>query len=60
MGLAQLRPFQAAARAGGFNGGARVLHISEPAEVAFPQETYGIQLFHRCARGAQLTTSCSI
>src|SRR5688500_16503038 len=56
MRLTQLRSFHAVARAGGFTGGARLLHISQPTvttQVRFLEETYGVELFHR--RGHKVT-----
>jgi aminoethylphosphonate catabolism LysR family transcriptional regulator len=56
MRLTQLRSFLAVARAGGFTGGARLLHISQPTvttQVRFLEETYGIELFYR--RGHKVT-----
>ena len=45
MRLTQLRSFHAVARAGGFTGGAKLLHISQPTvttQVRFLEQTYGI------------------
>ena len=56
MRLTQLRSFHAVARAGGFTGGARLLHISQPTvttQVRFLEETYGVELFYR--RGHKVT-----
>lgn len=56
MRLTQLRSFLAVARAGGFTGGARLLHISQPTvttQVRFLEETYGVELFYR--RGHKVT-----
>jgi aminoethylphosphonate catabolism LysR family transcriptional regulator len=56
MRLTQLRSFHAVARAGGFTGAARLLHISQPTvttQVRFLEETYGIELFYR--RGHKVT-----
>jgi aminoethylphosphonate catabolism LysR family transcriptional regulator len=56
MRLTQLRSFHAVARAGGFTGGAKLLHISQPTvttQVRFLEETYGTQLFYR--RGHKVT-----
>jgi LysR family transcriptional regulator, low CO2-responsive transcriptional regulator len=56
MRLTQLRSFHAVARAGGFTGGARLLHISQPTvttQVRFLEETYGTELFYR--RGHKVT-----
>jgi aminoethylphosphonate catabolism LysR family transcriptional regulator len=58
MRLTQLRSFHAVARAGGFTGGARLLHISQPTvttQVRFLEETYGIELFYRRGRSVRLT-----
>ena len=58
MRLTQLRSFHAVARAGGFTGGARLLHISQPTvttQVRFLEETYGIELFYRRGRTVRLT-----
>ena len=58
MRLTQLRSFHAVARAGGFTGGARLLHISQPTvttQVRFLEETYGIELFYRRGRRVTLT-----
>jgi aminoethylphosphonate catabolism LysR family transcriptional regulator len=56
MRLTQLRSFHAVARAGGFTGGAKLLHISQPTvttQVRFLEETYGAELFYR--RGHKVT-----
>src|SRR6187549_1310836 len=58
MRLTQLRSFHAVARAGGFTGGARLLHISQPTvttQVRFLEETYGIELFYRRGHTVRLT-----
>lgn len=58
MRLTQLRSFHAVARAGGFTGGARLLHISQPTvttQVRFLEETYGADLFYRRGRTVRLT-----
>lgn len=58
MRLTQLRSFFAVARAGGFTGGARLLHISQPTvttQVRFLEETYGAELFYRRGRSVKLT-----
>ncbi|MEO5693804.1 MAG: LysR substrate-binding domain-containing protein [Usitatibacter sp.] len=58
MRLTQLRSFHAVARAGGFTGGARLLHISQPTvttQVKFLEETYGIELFYRRGHTVKLT-----
>jgi aminoethylphosphonate catabolism LysR family transcriptional regulator len=56
MRLTQLRSFHAVARAGGFTGAAKLLHISQPTvttQVRFLEETYGVELFYR--RGHKVT-----
>lgn len=56
MRLTQLRSFHAVARAGGFTGAAKLLHISQPTvttQVRFLEETYGAELFYR--RGHKVT-----
>jgi aminoethylphosphonate catabolism LysR family transcriptional regulator len=56
MRLTQLRSFHAVARAGGFTGAARLLHISQPTvttQVRFLEESYGTELFYR--RGHKVT-----
>jgi len=56
--LTQLRSFHAVARAGGFTGGAKLLHISQPTvttQVRFLEETYGIELFYRRGHTVKLT-----
>jgi len=58
MRLTQLRSFHAVARAGGFTGGARLLHISQPTvttQVRFLEETYAIELFYRRGHAVTLT-----
>jgi LysR family transcriptional regulator, low CO2-responsive transcriptional regulator len=58
MRLTQLRSFHAVARAGGFTGGAKLLHISQPTvttQVRFLEETYGIELFYRRGHKVKLT-----
>ena len=58
MRLTQLRSFHAVARAGGFTGAAKLLHISQPTvttQVRFLEETYGVQLFYRRGHRVQLT-----
>jgi len=58
MRLTQLRSFHAVASAGGFTGGARLLHISQPTvttQVRFLEDTYGIELFYRRGRTVKLT-----
>ncbi len=56
MRLTQLRSFHAVARAGGFTGAAKLLHISQPTvttQVRFLEESYGCELFYR--RGHKVT-----
>lgn len=58
MRLTQLRSFHAVARAGGFTGAARLLHISQPTvttQVGFLEENYGVELFYRRGRTVKLT-----
>lgn len=58
MRLTQLRSFHAVARAGGFTGGAKLLHISQPTvttQVRFLEETYGAELFYRRGHKVRLT-----
>jgi aminoethylphosphonate catabolism LysR family transcriptional regulator len=58
MRLTQLRSFHAVARAGGFTGAARLLHISQPTvttQVRFLEEAYGAELFYRRGRKVALT-----
>jgi aminoethylphosphonate catabolism LysR family transcriptional regulator len=58
MRLTQLRSFHAVARAGGFTGGSKLLHISQPTvttQVRFLEQTYGIELFYRRGRKVTLT-----
>ena len=58
MRLTQLRSFHAVARAGGFTGGARLLHISQPTvttQVRFLEEAYGAELFYRRGHKVSLT-----
>jgi LysR family transcriptional regulator, low CO2-responsive transcriptional regulator len=58
MRLTQLRSFHAVARAGGFTGAAKLLHISQPTvttQVRFLEEAYGIELFYRRGRKVTLT-----
>lgn len=58
MRLTQLRSFHAVARAGGFTGAARLLHISQPTvttQVKFLEETYGVELFYRHGHKVRLT-----
>jgi aminoethylphosphonate catabolism LysR family transcriptional regulator len=58
MRLTQLRSFHAVARAGGFTGAAKLLHISQPTvttQVRFLEDTYGIELFYRRGHTVSLT-----
>ena len=58
MRLTQLRSFHAVACAGGFTGGAKLLHISQPTvttQVRFLEDTYGAELFYRRGRKVTLT-----
>jgi aminoethylphosphonate catabolism LysR family transcriptional regulator len=58
MRLTQLRSFHAVARAGGFTGAARLLHISQPTvttQVRFLEDAYGVELFYRRGRKVSLT-----
>ena len=58
MRLTQLRSFHAVARAGGFTGAARLLHISQPTvttQVRFLEEAYGAELFYRRGHKVSLT-----
>jgi LysR family transcriptional regulator, low CO2-responsive transcriptional regulator len=58
MRLTQLRSFYAVARAGGFTGAARLLHVSQPTvttQVRFLEEAYGVELFHRRGRSVKIT-----
>ncbi len=58
MRLTQLRSFHAVARAGGFTGGARLLHISQPTvttQVRFLEDACGIELFYRRGHSVSLT-----
>ena len=58
MRLTQLRSFHAVARAGGFTGAARLLHISQPTvttQVRMLEDKYGIELFYRRGHVVRLT-----
>ena len=58
MRLTQLRSFHAVARAGGFTGAAKLLHISQPTvttQVRFLEEAYGVELFYRRGHKVSLT-----
>lgn len=54
----QLRAFHAVASTGSFTAAARALHTSQPpitTHVRELEEHYGVELFHRHGRGAELT-----
>ena len=54
----QLRAFHAVASTGSFTAAARALHTSQPpitTHVRELEERYGVELFHRHGRGAELT-----
>ena len=54
----QLRAFHAVASTGSFTAAARALHTSQPpitTHVRELEELYGVELFHRHGRGAELT-----
>ncbi|MFN0186517.1 MAG: LysR substrate-binding domain-containing protein [Aquabacterium sp.] len=54
----QLRAFHAVATTGSFTAAARALHTSQPpvtTHVRELEELYGVELFHRHGRGAELT-----
>lgn len=54
----QLRAFHAVASTGSFTAAARALHSSQPpitTHVRELEELYGVELFHRHGRGAELT-----
>ena len=58
MRLSQLRAFLAVAQAGGFTAAAQRLHVSQPTlttQVRLLEAQYGVELFHRIARGIRLT-----
>ncbi len=58
MRLTQLRSFHAVARAGGFTGAAKLLHISQPTvttQVKLLEESYGVELFYRRGHTVRLT-----
>jgi LysR family transcriptional regulator, low CO2-responsive transcriptional regulator len=58
MRLTHLRSFHAVAKAGGFTGGSKLLHISQPTvttQVRFLEESYGIELFVRKGHSVKLT-----
>jgi aminoethylphosphonate catabolism LysR family transcriptional regulator len=55
----QLRAFHAVASTGSFTAAARALHTSQPpitTHVRELEERYGVELFHRHGRGAELTS----
>lgn len=59
MNLNQLKSFHAVATSGSFTGAAKRLGVSQPAltsQVKGLESTYGVQLFHRRARGVDLTS----
>lgn len=56
----QLRAFHAVATTGSFTAAARMLHTSQPpitTHVRELEEHYGVELFHRHGRGAELTAT---
>ncbi|MGD9946655.1 MAG: LysR substrate-binding domain-containing protein, partial [Burkholderiaceae bacterium] len=58
MRLTQLRSFHAVARAGGFTGAAKLLHISQPTvttQVRLLEDLYGVELFYRRGHTVKLT-----
>lgn len=58
MSPAQLRAFYAVAASGSFTAAARMLNVSQPpvtTHVRELEELYGVELFHRHGRGAELT-----
>lgn len=58
MRLTQLRSFHAVARAGGFTGAAKLLHISQPTvttQVRLLEDSYGVELFYRRGHTVRLT-----
>lgn len=58
----QLRAFHAVATTGSFTAAARMLHTSQPpitTHVRELEEAYGVELFHRHGRGAELTSAGS-
>jgi LysR family transcriptional regulator, low CO2-responsive transcriptional regulator len=55
---AELRAFEATARAGSMSGSARQLGLSQPtisAHIASLEQRFGVELFHRRGRGVALT-----
>jgi LysR family transcriptional regulator, low CO2-responsive transcriptional regulator len=55
---AELRAFEATARAGSMSGAARQLGLSQPtisAHIASLEQRFGVELFHRRGRGVALT-----
>lgn len=60
MSPTQARAFFAVARAGSFTAAAKVLNVSQPTvttQVKDLETLYGVELFHRHARGVNLTTT---
>jgi len=58
MRLTHLRSFYAVARAGGFTGAAKLLHISQPTvttQVRYLEDAYGIELLYRRGHKVGLT-----
>ncbi|ABC23015.1 transcriptional regulator GcvA [Rhodospirillum rubrum] len=58
--LNALRAFEAAARHGGFTGAARELHVTPAAvshQVKGLEDALGVSLFHRLAKGLELTAA---
>jgi aminoethylphosphonate catabolism LysR family transcriptional regulator len=58
MRLTQLRSFHAVARAGGFTGASRLLHVSQPTittQVRDLEEKYDVELFFRQGNGVKLS-----
>ena len=60
MSSTQARAFHAVATAGSFTGAAKALNVSQPTvttQVKALEELYGVELFHRHARGVTLTST---
>ncbi len=60
MSSTQARAFHAVATAGSFTGAAKALNVSQPTvttQVKALEELYGVELFHRHARGVALTST---
>ena len=60
MSSTQARAFHAVATAGSFTGAAKALNVSQPTvttQVKGLEELYGVELFHRHARGVMLTST---